>query len=57
MGKRLINCKGVKVSPRKVWELGFGHNVHRSGSGIHDSRPKRQRTRREQVQAYIKEWG
>ena len=56
MGKRLINCKGVKISPRKVWELGLGHNAHRPGSGVHDSRPKRQRTRREQTEAYVKEW-
>lgn len=56
MGKRLVKCKGVKISPRKVWELGLGHNAHRPGSGAHDNRPKRQRTRREQVRAYISEW-
>lgn len=56
MGKRLVKCKGVKISPRKVWELGLGHNAHRPGSGAHDSRPKRQRTRRAEVEAHLKEW-
>ena len=28
-----------------LWELGKGHNPHKSGSGQHDNRPKRLRTR------------
>lgn len=56
MGKRLVKYKGIKISPRKVYELGLGHNSHRSGSGVHDSRPKRQRTRRAEIQAHLKEW-
>lgn len=35
----------IKLNLRPVWELGKGHSPHRSGSGTHDSRPKRQRTR------------
>lgn len=38
----------IKLNARPVWELGKGHNEHRSGSGIHDNRPKRQRTRQAQ---------
>ena len=35
----------VKVSTKKPWEVGRGHHAHRSGSGTHDSRPRRLRTR------------
>ena len=35
----------VKINPRKIWELGKGHSPHRGGSGTHDSRPNRMRTR------------
>ena len=35
----------VKLSVRPFWELGHGHNDHRSGGGHHDNRPKRLRTR------------
>jgi hypothetical protein len=35
----------VKINPRKIWELGKGHATHRGGSGTHDNRPNRQRTR------------
>lgn len=35
----------ISLNIRPVWKLGKGHNNHRSGSGTHDSRPKRQRTR------------
>ena len=35
----------VKLSVRPLWELGHGHNDHRSGGGHHDNRPKRLRTR------------
>ena len=35
----------VKLSVRPVWEMGKGHNSHLSGSGNHDNRPKRLRTR------------
>jgi hypothetical protein len=48
---RIINMSNrkknivVKLSVRPLWELGHGHNNHRSGGGEHDSRPKRLRTR------------
>ena len=35
----------VKVSTKKPWEVSRGHNSHRSGSGTHDNRPRRVRTR------------
>ena len=35
----------IKVSTKKPWELSRGHNSHRSGSGHHDNRPRRVRTR------------
>lgn len=38
----------VSLNVRPLWELGKGHTDHRSGSGNHDSRPKRLRTRSSQ---------
>lgn len=44
MSKRKKNIV-LTLSVRPVWELGKGHNDHRSGGGQHDNRPKRLRTR------------
>lgn len=30
---------------KRVWELPRGHEDHLSGTGAHDNRPKRERTR------------
>lgn len=46
----------VKVDNKKVWELPEGHHDHRSGSGTHDSRPRRLKTRANVVKQAIKEW-
>lgn len=35
----------LSLNIRPLWELGKGHNPHKSGSGQHDNRPKRLRTR------------
>ena len=35
----------VKTKVKKPWELPHGHNSHRSGSGSHDNRARRIRTR------------
>jgi hypothetical protein len=35
----------IKTKVKKPWELPHGHNSHRSGSGSHDNRPRRVRTR------------
>lgn len=45
MGKTKKKMVVVKLNVRKLWELGHGHEDHISGSGQHDSRPKRLRTR------------
>lgn len=39
--------KTIKISLnlKKVWELPRGHEEHLTGTGVHDSRPKRERTR------------
>jgi hypothetical protein len=44
MGKRRKNMV-VKLNIKAVWKIGTGHHVHQSGSGQHDNRPKRLRTR------------
>lgn len=35
----------ITLNVRPLWEIGKGHSEHRSGSGLHDNRPKRMRTR------------
>ena len=35
----------IETKVKKPWELARGHNSHRSGSGSHDNRPRRIRTR------------
>lgn len=46
----------IKLNVRPIWEIGKGHNEHRSGSGSHDSRPKRQRTRQAQKKRALEDW-
>jgi len=56
MGKTYKTIKGVKINPRKVWELPTGHTSHRSGSGVHNNKPRRQRTRQAANNSIIKEY-
>jgi hypothetical protein len=42
----------IKIKVKKPWEVSKGHSEHRSGSGEHDSRPKRKRTRQAQRSAW-----
>lgn len=44
MSKRRKNMV-VKLNVRPIWMLGTGHHEHKSGSGQHDNRQKRLRTR------------
>jgi hypothetical protein len=44
MSKRKKNTI-IALNVRPLWELGKGHNEHRSGSGQHNNQPKRLRTR------------
>lgn len=44
MSKRRKNMV-VKLNVRPLWKIGHGHDEHISGSGQHDHRPKRLRTR------------
>lgn len=37
--------KNIKINVKPIYKIGKGHSNHISGSGNHDNRPKRQRTR------------
>lgn len=50
MGKTYITIKG-----RKQWQVPTGHRQDRKHT-IMDSRPKRQRTRKNVIEAHIKEY-
>ena len=40
------NKTKIKINVKPIWQIGKGHNDHISGSGEHDNRPKRNRTRK-----------
>lgn len=44
MSKRKQNIV-LQLNVRPIWALSTGHAEHKSGSGQHDNRPKRLRTR------------
>ena len=46
----------LKVSTKKPWEVSRGHNNHRSGSGSHDNRPRRVRTRMDVLRRTLAEY-
>jgi len=46
--KMTIKSEDIKVS--------IGHKNHTTGSGYHDNRPKRKRTRQAQRANYLKGW-
>lgn len=46
----------IKLEVRPIWAIGKGHNDHRSGSGQHDNRPKRLRTRQARNSKAIADW-
>lgn len=47
----------IKLQGKKPWEVSRGHSEHRGGSGSHDSRPKRKRTRKAQLREALREHG
>lgn len=53
MGKKSII---IKLNLKKIWELPRGHEDHITGTGIHDHRPKRLRTRGAANRRAIKEF-
>jgi hypothetical protein len=46
----------IKLNVKPIWMIGKGHNTHLSGSGKHDNRPNRLRTRRAINNQKIKEF-
>jgi hypothetical protein len=45
MGKTNKKYGSISVESKPIWKIGKGHNGHVGGSGTHDNRPKRLRTR------------
>ncbi len=45
----------VKLNVKSSWECPKGHNPHKTGSGLHDSRTKRERTRMDVKRRILKE--
>jgi hypothetical protein len=46
----------IKVKTKKPWEVSRGHNSYRSGSGYHDNRSRRVRTRMDVQRKAIAEY-
>lgn len=45
----------IKLNVKQEWNCAKGHNPHKTGSGEHDSRPKRERTRMDVKRRILKE--
>ena len=48
--------ENIKIKVKKFWELPQGHNNHRSGAGVMDNRPKRERTRKDIERSWRKDY-
>lgn len=46
----------ISLNLKKVWELPRGHADHLTGTGVHDNRPKRMRTRGDESRKAIREY-
>ena len=46
----------ISLNLKRVWELPRGHSGHLTGTGVHDSRIKRERTRSAANRKAIREY-
>lgn len=46
----------ISLNLKRVWELPRGHSEHLTGTGVHDNRPKRSRTRGDAKRKAIREF-
>jgi hypothetical protein len=53
---KIALTKKIKIRKKKIWELARGHEEHRSGSGVHDCRPRRLKTRSNIVREALAEY-
>ena len=56
MGKRTAKTKWKIVIKAADLKVSVGHTPHTTGSGAHDARPKRERTRSAQNKKAIREF-
>jgi len=51
--------ENITIKVKKFWQLPMGHNLPRSGSGYHNTKPKRHRTRSDSLRQALGEsaWG
>lgn len=52
-----LYLKDRKMKKNEKKRVFYGHIEHKSGSGQHDSRPKRERTREKQNKGWKREYG
>ena len=51
-----IKNNKIKLEVRPIYKIGKGHNDHISGSGKHDNRPRKMRTRSSTNSFYINDY-
>jgi len=56
MSKRNKKYDSIHLNVKPIWEVGRGHANHISGSGSHDNRPKRGRTRGDQKRRVMRDY-
>lgn len=56
MSRRKNKRLKLDVETKPVWKASKGHSEHRSGSGSHNNKPKRLRTRNAQNREALREF-
>ena len=56
MRKRNKKYGSITLDVKPFWAVGKGHSSHISGSGTHDNRPKRNRTRSDQKRRAMRDY-
>lgn len=54
VGKSHHKSEKINLNLKKIWEVSKGHQEHDQGCGKHDSRPRKERTRRDAINKAIR---
>jgi hypothetical protein len=55
MGKSHHKSEKINLNLKKIWEVPKGHQEHDQGCGRHNDKPRKQRTRRDEVRQAIRD--
>ena len=55
MGKSHRKSEKINLNLKKIWEVSRGHQENDQGCGIHHTKPRKQRTRKDEVKRAIRD--